>query len=41
MPKPTVELTQAEWAIIKVVWDIEPCAAPDIQEKLHGDKKWS
>jgi BlaI family penicillinase repressor len=41
MPKPTVELTQAEWAIIKAVWDQEPCAAPDIQETLHRDKKWS
>ena len=41
MPKPTVELTQAEWAIIKAVWDQEPCAAPDIQERLHQDKAWS
>ena len=41
MPKPTVELTEAEWAIIKAVWEQEPCAAPDIQEKLHRDKEWT
>jgi len=41
MPKPLVELTQAEWAIIKAVWTREPCAAPDIQEALHGDTAWT
>jgi len=41
MTKPLVELTQAEWAIIKAVWTREPCAAPDIQEALHGDTAWT
>jgi len=41
MPKPLLELTQAEWAIIKAVWTREPCAAPDIQEALHGDTEWT
>lgn len=41
MAKPNVELTEGEWAIIKAVWEKEPCAAPDIQERLHRDKEWS
>ena len=45
MPKPrkttrinpennAVELTEAEWDIMKVVWDKEPCAAGTVQETL-------
>jgi predicted transcriptional regulator len=34
MPKPPIELTEAEWTIIKAVWEHEPCAAPTIQEAL-------
>ena len=34
------ELTEAEWAIIQVVWENEPCAVPTIQEKLQARKKW-
>jgi BlaI family transcriptional regulator, penicillinase repressor len=41
MPKPTIELTQAEWAIIKAVWAHAPCAAPDVQEALHRDTAWT
>jgi len=29
-----VELTEAEWEIMKVVWDKEPCAAGTVQEEL-------
>ncbi len=32
--KPAVELTQAEWEIMKVVWDKQPCAAGTVQEAL-------
>jgi BlaI family penicillinase repressor len=35
------ELTEAEWEIIQVVWDREPCAAPTVQEKLAARKKWT
>ena len=35
------ELTQAEWAIIKAVWDHEPCAAPTVQEALEGSQGWT
>jgi BlaI family penicillinase repressor len=45
MPKPrkntglnsennAVELTEAEWDIMKIVWDKEPCAAGTVQETL-------
>jgi len=32
--KPLVELTEAEWEIMKVVWDKEPCSAGTVQETL-------
>ena len=32
--KTNVELTEAEWEIMKVVWEKEPCAAGTVQEKL-------
>src|SRR6266446_4509949 len=41
MPKQTIELTEAEWSIIKAVWENEPCAAPTIQEKLHKRTAWT
>src|SRR5437016_6972913 len=41
MSKPTVELTEAEWKIIKAVWEHEPCAAPTVQEKLHKRTAWT
>ncbi|HMP83020.1 MAG TPA: BlaI/MecI/CopY family transcriptional regulator [Verrucomicrobiota bacterium] len=41
MPKPTVELTEAEWPIIKAVWNNEPCTAPDIQQKLAKATEWT
>jgi BlaI family penicillinase repressor len=36
--KPAVELTQAEWEIMKVVWEKEPCAAGTVQETLAKKK---
>lgn len=41
MPKPEIELTEAEWQIIKAVWEHEPCAAPAIQEKLFRQTEWT
>jgi len=41
MSKQAVELTEAEWTIIKSVWENEPCAAPTIQEKLHKRTQWT
>jgi BlaI family penicillinase repressor len=41
MSKPTVELTEAEWSVIKAVWETEPCTAPAIQEKLFKPTGWT
>ena len=41
MSKPTVELTKAEWSVIKAVWESEPCTAPAIQEKLFKPTGWT
>jgi len=34
-------LTGAEWAILKVVWKHEPCAAGTVQEELVATRNWA
>lgn len=41
MAKPEIELTEAEWTIIKAVWEGEPCSAPGVQEKLFKQTRWT
>jgi BlaI family penicillinase repressor len=41
MSKNANELTEAEWAIIKTVWTLEPCAAPSVQEALVDSQQWT
>ena len=48
MPKPkkietpsAIELTEAEWDIMKVVWEKEPCAAGTVQESLTPSRNWA
>jgi len=41
MSRPTVELTGAEWSVIKAIWENEPCTAPAIQEKLFQPTGWT
>lgn len=41
MPEKPIELTEAEWTIIKAVWDTEPCTAPAIQEQLFKRTAWT
>lgn len=41
MSQPEIELTKAEWTIIKAVWEKQPCAAPDIQERLVKKTAWT
>jgi len=36
--KANVELTEAEWEIMKIVWEKEPCAAGTVQETLAGSR---
>lgn len=42
--KTPVELTEAEWPVIKTVWEMEagePCTAPAVQEKLLKSTGWT
>jgi BlaI family penicillinase repressor len=39
--KTLVELTEAEWPVIKTVWETEPCTAPAVQEKLLKSTGWT
>lgn len=41
MPPKPIELTEAEWTIIKAVWEVEPCSAPAIQERLLKPTGWT
>jgi BlaI family penicillinase repressor len=41
MAKKKYELTEAEWAIVRAVWDNQPCAAPAVQEILESERGWS
>ena len=41
MAKPSFELFESEWAILQVVWECEPCAAPTVQEVLQEQKGWA
>lgn len=39
--RPSTELSEAEWDIMRVVWDQEPCAAGTVQEALEGSRQWA
>ncbi len=41
LPKRKIELSEGQWAIMKVVWALQPCAAPTVQEALLKSRKWS
>jgi BlaI family penicillinase repressor len=41
MPEKPIELTEAEWTIIKAVWEKEPCTAPDVQQRLAKETEWT
>lgn len=41
MPAKPIELTEAEWTVIKAVWDTEPTTAPAMQEKLFAATAWT
>ncbi len=38
--KTVMELTEAEWEIMRVVWEKEPCAAGTVQEALAATRDW-
>ena len=35
------KLTKGEWAIMQVVWELEPVPAPTVQEKLQKQIGWT
>ena len=37
----SADLTAAEWTIMKVVWENEPCAAGTVQEVLTDTRGWA
>jgi len=41
LKKKQPELAEAEWAIMRVVWEKEPCAAGTVQEALQKSRKWA
>ena len=41
MKKENLELYESEWAILQKVWELEPCAAPTVQEALQAEKGWA
>lgn len=41
MKKENLELFESEWAILQAVWELEPCAAPTVQEALQSKKGWA
>ena len=41
MSKSNRKLTEGEWAIMQVVWDLEPVPAPTVQEQLQEQVGWA
>jgi BlaI family penicillinase repressor len=39
--KPSVELTEAEWAVMRAVWKDQPCAVGTVQEALAASRGWA
>lgn len=35
------ELTEGEWSILEVLWERQPCTAPDVQERLEEQTGWA
>lgn len=39
--KPPVELSDAEWKVIRALWKRHPASARDVLEELHGETGWA
>ena len=39
--KQNVALSPGQWAIMKVIWESQPCAAPTVQEALQPTRNWA
>lgn len=38
---PHSDLTEAEWAVMRIVWEHQPCAAGTVQEALQESRDWA
>ena len=41
MSKPGIEIAGSEWAVLKVLWERQPCTAPDVTEALQESRGWA
>lgn len=41
MARTKKEITEGEWVILEVVWQLEPVPAPTVQEALQPKKQWA
>jgi BlaI family transcriptional regulator, penicillinase repressor len=41
MSRKYAELTETEWTIIKAVWRLQPCSAPQVQQQLEKETGWT
>lgn len=41
MSKPEIELTEAEWRVIKAIWEREPCTAPEVLGRVAEVTGWT
>jgi BlaI family transcriptional regulator, penicillinase repressor len=40
MPKPTPDISDAEWHVMKVVWDHGPLTSGEVVRRLADEKDW-
>ena len=41
MATPVPQISDAEWDVMKVVWDRQPVPASDVVERLAGERGWA
>ena len=41
MEKQAINILDSEWSIMRVVWKLEVCAAPTVQEELQEERGWA
>lgn len=41
MSKQAINILDSEWSIMRVVWKLEVCAAPTVQEELQEERGWA
>lgn len=41
MNTPNLDLTPTEWTVIKAIWELEPCTAPQVLAAVQATTDWS